>query len=68
MRHLRLIFTCGHPALAPEARAAFEQALARARTEPQRRVLRRRLADLSCRFCGPPFVDQVRASAPNPTH
>jgi len=50
-----------------QARAAFEQALALARTEPQQRFLRQRLADLSCRFGGPPF-DQKGESVPNPTH
>jgi len=50
-----------------QARAAFEQALTLARTEPQQRFLRQPLADLSCRFGGPPFVEG-RASVPNPTH
>jgi RNA polymerase sigma-70 factor, ECF subfamily len=50
-----------------QARMAFERALTLARTEPQQRFLRQRLADLSCRFGGPPF-DQGRASDPNPTH
>jgi tetratricopeptide (TPR) repeat protein len=46
-----------------QARVAFEQALALARTEPQQRFLRQQLADLSCRFGGPPF-DQGEGKRP----